>query len=123
MKKRDIQIIMVLLFVAIVALVTVRVVGQNDSADSYVNINVGENEYKKVLLSEPQTVIINIDGKYNEIKIDANGVLMHDSNCENKDCLHQGEITLENISTRIMGGWIICLPNHVSIELVKGRDE
>lgn len=125
MKKRDMQIIIVLILIAIISFVFIRNSGrlteQSDIADNYVNIYVGDIEYKKVPLSEPQTVVIDIDGKYNEIEVHSNGVFMKDSNCDNQDCMHQGKITLDNVDTRIMGGWIICLPNQVSIELVEGE--
>lgn len=123
MKKRDIQIIIGLLFIAVVGFLAVKNVGKNHTKDGYVNIYVENILYKKVLLSHLENVIVDIDGKYNEIEINSNGALMLDSNCDNQDCLHQGEVTLNNINERIMGGWIICLPNKVSIELVGSETE
>ena len=98
-----------------------RSVAQKSLEEDYVVISVGLQEYKRVSLDEPQTVIIDRDGKHNEVKVTNEGVVMHSSNCESQDCIKQGDVTLENIEKRILGGWIICLPNEVTIELVKGE--
>ena len=42
---------------------------------------------------------------------------MEDSTCEGHDCVEQGEVTFDNIGTRILGRYILCLPNQVSLEL------
>ena len=120
MKKGDIFIIIFVLFMSVISVFTMRTMWQSDSAYDYVNIYINGDEYKRVVLGKPQTVVINREGKYNEIEIKANGVVMRDANCDNKDCLQQGEVNLNNINSRIMTGWIICLPNNVSIELVNG---
>lgn len=123
MKKRDIQIIVVLLFISIAGFIAVKTVGKSHDKDEHVNIYVEDILYKKILLSDPNNVVVDIDGKYNEIEINSNGAFMLKSNCDNQDCLHQGEVTLDNINKRIMGGWIVCLPNKVSIELVGSEIE
>ena len=43
---------------------------------------------------------------------------MEYSTCENQDCIGEGTITLDNYNDRILGTWIICLPNQVTIEMV-----
>lgn len=58
------------------------------------------------------------DGRVNEITITAEGVTMSRSTCENQRCVHQGEVTLDNYQTRVLGSYIICLPNQVTIDLV-----
>lgn len=122
MKKTDIKIIIIVLIVALTFFIYSRVVMQNIEETSFVIITVDSEEYKRVSLNDPQTVIIDIDGKKNEVEITKEGVSMHYSSCENQLCLGQGEATLENLDTRIMGGWIVCLPNAVTIELVKGEN-
>ncbi|SET35140.1 hypothetical protein SAMN05660297_02153 [Natronincola peptidivorans] len=123
MNKRDIQLIGIIIVLAIGGLVASRVMLQSDSIESYVNIYVEGSEYERVTLNETQVVTIDVEGKYNEIKINTDGVVMQKASCSNQDCLEQGEVTLDNINTRPLGGWIICLPNHVSVELVKGADK
>ncbi|MBQ8161668.1 MAG: NusG domain II-containing protein [Clostridia bacterium] len=53
----------------------------------------------------------------NVIHLTPDGVNMESSTCENQDCVQQGSVTLENRHERLLGGWIICLPNQVSLEL------
>lgn len=43
---------------------------------------------------------------------------MHSASCKNQDCVHQGDVTLDNYNNRVLNNWIICLPNQVTIELV-----
>jgi hypothetical protein len=42
---------------------------------------------------------------------------MESATCENQDCVHQGEVTLENKNARVLENLIICLPNQVYLEL------
>ena len=53
----------------------------------------------------------------NVIHLTPHGVWMEDSTCEGHDCVEQGEVTFDNIGTRILGRYILCLPNQVSLEL------
>lgn len=122
MKRKDIVAIIILLCIALITLFITRFTGKDDSNEAYVVIEVDGAEYKRVSLEEPQTVVIDRDGKHNEVKITSNGVVMHNANCANQDCIMQGEVTLDNINTRLMGGWIVCLPNKVSVELVVGEN-
>ena len=50
-------------------------------------------------------------------------VYMADSTCENQDCVDQGTMTEENVDTRPMRNWIVCLPNGISIELRLASEE
>ena len=53
----------------------------------------------------------------NVIHLTPDGVYMEDSTCENHDCVGQGIVTLENRDERILGNFIICLPNQVYLQL------
>ncbi len=53
----------------------------------------------------------------NVIHLTPNGVYMESATCENQDCVHQGEVTLENKAGRALENMIICLPNQVCLEL------
>ena len=44
-------------------------------------------------------------------------VYMDHANCDNQDCVNMGEVTLDNLELRVMGGFIICLPHKVSVEV------
>ena len=54
----------------------------------------------------------------NVVHVTADGVWMEDSTCDNHDCVNQGEVTLENRKDRILGNFIICLPNQVTLQLM-----
>lgn len=58
----------------------------------------------------------------NTIHLTPTGVYMESATCENQDCVHQGEVTLDNISSRILGNMIICLPNQVVLELYSAEE-
>lgn len=59
------------------------------------------------------------DGKLveNVIHLTPRGVYMESATCDNQDCVHQGEVTLENKADRALENMIICLPNQVCLEL------
>ena len=40
-----------------------------------------------------------------------------------QDCVEQGTMTGENVDTRPMRNWIVCLPNGISIELRLASEE
>ena len=42
---------------------------------------------------------------------------MDHANCENQDCVNMGQVTLDNLELRVMGGFVICLPHKVSVEV------
>ena len=53
----------------------------------------------------------------NVIHITKNGFYMETSTCDNQDCVEQGEVTLENMSERVLMNMVICLPHQLSAEL------
>ncbi|MBR6028651.1 MAG: NusG domain II-containing protein [Clostridia bacterium] len=53
----------------------------------------------------------------NYIHVTDEGVYMEASTCENQDCVREGLVTLDNRGERILGGWIVCLPNQVYLQL------
>ena len=55
--------------------------------------------------------------KDNLIHVTPNGFYMESSTCEGQDCVHQGEVTLENRDERILYNAVLCLPNMVSLAL------
>ncbi len=87
------------------------------STEDQVVIYIGDKIYDIVPLKDDVITIDQGDGKINEITITPHGAHMSHSTCENQDCVQQGEATLENFDTRVLMGWVICLPNQVSIEL------
>lgn len=75
--------------------------------------------YESVPLGEDRTVVCEqADGVRNVIEVQNGRVFMRESTCAGQDCVKQGEVNCENCELRPLGGWIICLPNRVSVELV-----
>ena len=66
--------------------------------------------------------ITQADGSENVVHIGKDSIYMESSNCENQNCVQQGEVTLENRETRVLFNMVICLPHNLRLELVT-RDE
>ena len=73
-----------------------------------------EGEYTKTIRQEMP------DGSqaYNTVRVTPEGFRMEEANCENHDCIEEGEVTLANREERILGGMVICLPHRLMLELV-----
>ncbi len=54
----------------------------------------------------------------NVIHVTENSIQMASSTCDNQVCVYEGEVTLENKESRILGGYIVCLPNGVTLQLL-----
>ena len=61
--------------------------------------------------------IIQYDGLENTVAITGDAVYMEHADCDNQDCVHMGAVTRENLDLRVMGGFIICLPHKISVEV------
>ena len=66
--------------------------------------------------------ITQADGSENVVHIGKNSFYMESSNCENQNCVQQGEVDLENRDKRVLFNMVICLPHNIRLELVT-RDE
>ena len=123
MKKKDFILIGIVL-IAVLALFLLTWLPKITANKGEVVIYIGSEVYKRVPLGEPQTIVIDQgDGKVNELYITEDGAVMHSATCHNQDCIKQGEVTLGNYKSRVLGSWIICLPNKVSVELVAGEEQ
>ena len=68
--------------------------------------------------TEAHTVrIVQPDGGENTVTLTGTSVYMTEANCEGQDCVQMGEVTRENLEVRVMGGFIICLPHRISVEV------
>lgn len=64
--------------------------------------------------------IIQDDGSENTVAITGDAVYMEHADCDNQDCVQMGAVTRENLELRVMGGFIICLPHKISVEVREG---
>lgn len=64
--------------------------------------------------------IIQDDGAENTVAITEDAVYMEHADCDNQDCVQMGAVTRDNLELRVMGGFIICLPHKISVEVRDG---
>ena len=92
-------------------------------AESYLIVNTNSSTYSPIPLTEDNSFrITQQDGSENVIHIGENSFYMESSNCENQNCVEQGEVTLENREKRLLFNMVICLPHNLSLELLS-REE
>lgn len=93
---------------------------QTEQVRGYVVLTVGGRQYGEPIAMDRDKIITlrQEDGKINKVHITPEKVYMESSTCENQDCVGQGEIHVDSWQSRILGTYIICLPNNVTIELV-----
>lgn len=97
---------------------------QTAQVRGYVVLTVGGRQYGDPIAMDREKIITirQDDGKVNQVHITPEKVYMESSTCENQDCVGQGEISLDNYDKRILGTYVICLPNNVTIELVPAKE-
>ena len=92
-------------------------------AESYLVVTTQNGVHSPVPLNEEnEFTITQADGSENTVHIGHNCFYMASSNCENQNCVQQGEVTLENRDTRVLFNMVICLPHNLSLELLS-REE
>jgi hypothetical protein len=88
-------------------------------AESYLMVTTGSGVYSPIPLNEDNAFrIAQQDGSENVIHIGKNSFYMESSNCDNQNCVEQGEVTLDNRDSRILFNMVICLPHGLSLELL-----
>lgn len=132
-QKKDWLIIAIVLVIiaALVAAVVLTQRGTRDATDqptdadaagprAYLRITTSDMVYDPIPLEDNNEYkITQKNGTLeNVVRVTADSVQMHTSNCDNQDCVEQGAITLENRDTRLLYNMIICLPNQVMLELL-----
>ena len=53
----------------------------------------------------------------NTLVLTEDGVSMTEADCPGQDCIRMGTVTRENWAIRPLGGFIICLPHHLTVEV------
>ncbi len=61
--------------------------------------------------------VIQEDGAENHILMTGTLVKVTEANCGNQDCVGMGEVTRENLNERVLGGFIVCLPHRLTVEV------
>ena len=80
-------------------------------------ITLDGKEIAQLPFGEEHEIRIRQEDGENIIRMTRDAVRMEAADCPGGDCLQMGEVTLENLETRVMGGFIICLPHRLSVEV------
>ncbi len=97
---------------------------KTEKVRGYVVLTVGGRQYGEPIPMDRDKIITlkQDDGRINKVHITPETVYMESSTCENQDCVGQGEVHVDTYKNRILGTYIICLPNGVSIEMIPAED-
>lgn len=91
---------------------------QEKAAGLWVTVSVDGAAVAELPFEEKHTVKIGQDGiGENTVVLTGEAVYMQEADCPGRDCVSMGEVTRENLETRVMGGFIICLPHRLSVEV------
>lgn len=92
-------------------------------AQAYLRVQVGGEVWPLIPLADGEHAADQPEkGAQNIFRTTPTSVVMHFSTCENQNCIQQGMVSLDNRSTRAMGGMIVCLPNQVVLELLSPEE-
>lgn len=113
MKKKDVFLILIVVFLAGVGLLANKII--QSGAGEKVEIYVDNKLYESCPIDEDKVVKIDRDGHENIIKIHDHGVEMTEANCPDHVCVKTGFITKPEES-------IVCMPHKVSVKIVGSDD-
>ena len=99
---------------------TVKAASVVQEPKAYLLVIIGDAVYQPVPLTGDgdYTVTQKAIGAENKIHVTAESIQMSSANCDNQDCVEQGEVSLSNREERLLGNMFICLPNNVTLELL-----
>ena len=104
-------------------LAAVRSFFEEYPAESYLIVKTAGGVYLPIPLNSDNAFTVKqSDGSENTVHIGKNSFYMESSNCENQNCVEQGEVTLENRDTRILLNTVVCLPHRLSLELLSAEE-
>lgn len=128
MRNPNVKILVIaLVLVAVVAAAGMILKPQTqtpaENVQGWLRIQVDDRVMEPVpLVDGGEYVIDQPDGKQNVVHTTASGAVMHFSTCDNQSCVQQGEVTLDNRDSRVLGNMIICLPHKVSLALYSAEE-
>ena len=83
-------------------------------------MTVDGNEAANLPFGTEHTLQVIQDSGRNTVRITKDAVYMEEADCHGQDCVKMEPVTRDNMEMRVMGGFIICLPHRVSVE-VRGK--
>ena len=88
-------------------------------AEAYLLVTTNNGVYSPIPLNGENAFRVKQgDGSENVVHIGKNSFYMESSNCDNQNCVGEGEVTLENRDSRILFNMVICLPHRLSLEFL-----
>lgn len=126
MKRNVLVIGIALALIAVIAVAGALLSGSAPSAPveavdaiAYLRVQVDDAVQPLIPLTEDgEWTFEQEGGAKNVLRSTGRGVVMDFSTCENQNCVHQGEVSLDNMDSRALGNMIVCLPNKVIVELL-----
>ena len=83
-------------------------------------VTVDGEEKANLPFGTEHTLQVIQDSGRNTVRITEDAVYMEEADCHGQDCVKMEPVTRDNLEMRVMGGFIICLPHRVSVE-VRGK--
>lgn len=114
MKKNELILCSVILFISLVGCIVFLILGKNTS---FVLIAIDGNYHSRYSLHHDKEVMIEDgNGGWNLLVIKDEKAYIDAANCPNLDCVSQGDISHNNES-------IICLPHRVTVTITNPKEE
>lgn len=80
-------------------------------------VTVDGSEAANLSFGTEHTLQVIQDNGKNTVRMTKNAVYMEEADCRGQDCVKMEPVTRDNLEMRVMGGFIICLPHRVSVEV------
>ena len=80
-------------------------------------VTVDGEEKANLPFGTEHTLQVIQDSGRNTVRITEDAVYMEEADCHGQDCVKMEPVTRDNLEMRVMGGFIICLPHRVSVEV------
>lgn len=123
MKRRDLIILAIVLAASLTLYLLRPQAIRDDAAAVYLRVSVAGQTRELIPLTEEREIRIEQEnGDYNIVQIFPGGFRVMEANCPHQDCIHQGEVTTDNIGSRALANEIICLPHKLVLSLVTRKE-